>query len=275
MTDHIKPELLERIRSDGTWHGNVGSQLMMAMLGSGSRHLVGYRATGAAERLRVHDVGITVRSFASIRFPAGVSWWEWVPNGSERIVSRIPESVPDRCGMLVIADTSGQRGMMHYAEHRPLMDNHGTARPSPAAITFDINNDPRPVQSILPCGDASIYRAIVPFRVGEKTSVFDEPDPVDQGWLARQFGIVRSPLHRDDPRNSPFPDHLSEYSDDQRELLRCFNYALTVEAITLCCIMLVISAESTDRWTAYSNNTKPLKMGRHPEQAFGYEATVL
>ncbi|WP_215769053.1 hypothetical protein [Gluconobacter sp. P5B12] len=245
-----EPDLLDRLKTGANPFGGIGNRRFLDLLADGEQHFVCYNAVGEAEHLDVTDLGVTIRSLSTIRFPVGVSFWEWEPNGTERLPPLRKNSVPTRCGFLVIADQSGQRGMLHYADYRPRMKLHG--RPMaivyPVSLTFDLRDDCASPDTPLFFGDESHY-ARQPDLPPEALTAFDvEASPKDAAALMSHFGAMPSPLYKNNPEQA-FPQDVSLYSSKDWELFQSLANDLIHEATPFMCMQLLIRASHVRSWT--------------------------
>jgi len=244
-----QPELLDALRRGANPFGIVGTRRFLQLLGNGTHHLILHDAVGEAEHLDVTDLGVTIRSLASIRFPTGTSFWEWEPNGAERLAPLSENNIPKRCGFLVVADGTGQRGILHFADYRPGQKIHGRslAMVFPVSITFDLRDECAQPHSILSMGDETHYADQPDLPVDQMTAFDMETSPQEAAAFMRHFGAIPSPLYKADPRLA-FPQNEAAFDPRQWELFRSLTNDLIHEVTPFLCMQLVIRSSAIRQW---------------------------
>lgn len=264
-----QPELLGRLRKGANPFGGSGASRFLQLLGDGSHHFIKYNAVGEAEHLDVTDVGVTIKSLASIRFPGGASFWEWEPNGTERLPPLSESRVPTRCGFLVIADGTGQRGILHYADFRPGEKVLGRfmAPVYPVSVRFDLRDNCNAPPSALLTDDERVYAQHPELPLDELTAFDTETSARDAAAFMRHFGFIPSPLYKNDPV-SCFPQDTAAFTATNWELFRNLADDLIHEVTPFMCMQLLIRAPHIRTWRTSSGK----KRGRSPVTFYDTEA---
>ncbi|NIE81418.1 hypothetical protein [Asaia sp. As-1742] len=256
----LHPVLLDKMRQGTNPFGEIAKSRFLALLDNGPRFLLGRHASAEAEFMRVNDYGVTIRSFSSLRFPSGPSFWEWIPDFTERLPAEDTLTVPDRCGFLVVADPDGQRGILHFVSHMPAMGTKASpvVYIPPIALRFDITCGDRPVDTIMRLPTAQELEEQWRERnrdQGELTALETEARIEDAVALLNRFGAIVSPLYRHDDA-CPIPSNPALFSSMHWEFFHDEMNDAAFNASVLLCMMLVARSPRAVRWRSHEAGRK-------------------
>lgn len=211
----------------------------LAMLGGllvARRSVLTERVSAMVEEMVSDHLGVTVVTLEKARFPAGWTWWEWEPWIEGR---RLPSLGPvdlDRAGVLVEADATGRRGLMHFV-YSGVDDRGGRMLETPPlACAFDWREEYELPPTFEPRLALEDYRYALTHRPPDAPLGERESSPVFWAAMDRRFGFVENRFFSKGPCGS------SAGLDGPTELFARLNNTVLNEAWFVLALTIVVGS---------------------------------
>jgi len=193
------PHLLASLEAEAMKERQAGKADTLSLLVQDAKRanllVVAKPLVDLAEELRLTCTGVVINSLDKGRPPPGLTWLEW--DGA--IEGRLPVTGPDRVrydriGVLVEADDTGERGIIHVAVRvaPDQVRQSGDAGLLPVAYTYDLRDAWERPSSLMEAATVQDVRQAHE-RAANPSPAERDGSPVIFAALGRRFGVVESP----------------------------------------------------------------------------------
>ena len=211
----------------------------LAMLGGllvARRSVLTERVSAVVEEMVSDHLGVTVVTLEKARFPAGWTWWEWDPWIEDRPLPSLGPVDLDRAGVLVEADATGRRGLMHFV-YSGADDRGGRMLEMPSlACAFDWREEYELPPTFEPRAALEDYRDALTHCPPDAPLGEIESSPVFWAAMDRRFGFVENRFFSESSCGS------SAGLDGRTELLAELNHAVLNEAWFVLALAIVVGS---------------------------------